>query len=351
MKKRRTLYAYYRFARFLEREFRWPVIVFLALVLGGGLLIHLFYRGEKGGVETLTVGGDSIGYVEACYGVLSMVFTQNYFKFPKEWYLQILFFLVPIVGLGAVANSLVRLGYFIFTKKQKLPEWHCMIASTMRNHIVVVGLGRVGYRILQELLALKEDAVAIEKNSSSALVAEMIDAGVPVIIGEARLRKTLEEANVKSARSVILATDDDLANIDAALTAREINPDIKIVLRLFDDTLAAKVATAMGLPAISTSSAAAPPLIAAATGRNIFQSFQIGGQKLHVVGLTVSPSSRLKDRHVGEIQKEFDVNIVMYQADGKTAVNPQHDVRLSPGNQIVFISTIDHIARLEELNR
>jgi Trk K+ transport system NAD-binding subunit len=351
MKRHLTLYAYYKFARFLEREFRWPVIVFALLVFGGGLLIHLFYRTEKGGVETLTVGGDSIGFVEACYGVLSMVFTQNYFKFPREWYLQILFFLVPVIGLGAVANSLVRLGYFIFTKKQKLPEWHCMIASTIRNHLVVVGVGRVGYRILQELRSLKEDVVAIEKNSTSSLVAEMINLGVPVIIGEARLRQTLEDANLKYARAVILATDDDLTNIDAALTSREINPDIRIVLRLFDDTMATKVAAAIGFPAISESSAAAPALIAAATGRHIYQSFQIGGQKLHVVGLTVSKNSRLKDRNVGEIQKEFSVNIVMHQSDGKTAVNPDHDVRLNLGNQIVFIASIDCVARLEELNR
>lgn len=357
MSKLRSVYAYYRFGLYLAREYRWPVGVFVFLVFGGGLLLHLTYLNETepGGVQTLTVGAAdphaSVAYIEACYGVFLMIFMQNYFKFPHEWYLQALFFIVPIVGLGAVANSFVRMGYLIFTRKQNLPEWHSMIASTMRNHLVLCGVGKVGYRILEELLVLKEEVVAIERNGASPFVAEMLARGVTIIIGEARLRKTLEEAHVQTARAVILATDDDLANLDAALTAREIKPDIRVVLRLFDDTIANKVAATLSMPAISTASTSASALIAAATERHIFHSFQIGGQKLHVVGLTVSPRSRLKGRDVGSIQKEFGVNIVMHQGAGKTAENPEHEVKLSAGDEIVFIAALGCIARLEESNR
>jgi Trk K+ transport system NAD-binding subunit len=340
MPTRPTLYAWWKYGNFLAREFRFPGSVFVGLILGVGLLFSLAYR-DNG----------PLGYGEACYAVFLMVFAQNYLKFSSNPWLQPFFFLVPIVGLGAVADSVVRLGYFIFTSKQKLPEWHRMKASAMRNHIVLCGVGKVGYRILQELLVMKEEVVAIERNADNPLVTEMIDKGVTIIIGEARLRKTLEAANVQAAKAIILATDDDLANIDSALTAREIKPEIRVVLRLFDDTLASKVAPAFKMPAISTSATAASAFICAVTERNIFQSMQLGPHRLHVADLIVSGKSRLKDRTVGDVQKEFKVNIVMHLSGERTSVNPEHGNALRPEDHLLVVAPIDDMVRLEEANR
>ncbi|MBI3271922.1 MAG: potassium channel protein [Planctomycetes bacterium] len=342
MKHRRLLYASYRFALFLLGEFRWALLVFLAVELGGGGLLLGYYHHPEQRIA---------GYGEAYYFVFMLMLGQNPLKYPDAAWVGALLYLIAIVGLGAIADSVVRLGYLIFTSKQKLPEWRRMKASTMRNHIVLCGVGKVGYRILEELLALREDVVAIEKNPETSLVEEMLDRGVTIIVGDCRLRKTLDEANVQTARAVILATNDDLANIDAALTAREIKGDIRVVLRLFDDTMATKVATAFKMPAISTSSTAASSLIAAATDRHLFQSFQIGGQKLHIAGLTVRPRSRLTGRTVGDIQREFKVNIVMWVTNGRTAQNPEHDIMLGEGDQVVFIADIDCMSRLEGENR
>jgi len=89
--------------------------------------------------------------------------------------------------------------------------------------------------------------------------------GIPVISGNARNVATLEEEGVKNAKAVIAATSDDLSNLDIGLTAREINATARIVLRLFDETLACKVAGSFAMPTISTSQVAAPAFIAAAT--------------------------------------------------------------------------------------
>ncbi|HVR83462.1 MAG TPA: NAD-binding protein [Planctomycetota bacterium] len=157
--------------RYILREFRWPLVVFAALVLLGGAL---FSRTMQ------------LPYGKACFGVFMLIFVQPSLDFPDNWLDQALFFIIPIVGLGAVADSVVRLGYLIFSSKRKLQEWWIMEASTYRNHIVLCGLGRVGYRIVEELLAAQEPVVAIEKDGDSMFVEEMQDRGVPVLIGEAR---------------------------------------------------------------------------------------------------------------------------------------------------------------------
>jgi Trk K+ transport system NAD-binding subunit len=342
MGKRKTLYAYARFALFLAHEFRWPAIIFTLLVLVGGFWLDVTYH---------DTADHELSYNEACWAVYCLIFFEPAVPFPKEWYNQVFFFIIPIIGLGAVADSVVRLAYFIFTAKQKLQEWHVMNASQKRNHIIVCGAGKVGYRIILDLMAMKEDVVAIERKREGPLVEELLDKGVTIVHGECRLRKTLEEANVAHAKSIILVTDDDLANIDSALTAREVKADIRVVLRLFDDTMATKVASAFKMPAISPSSCAASAFIAAATERNVFQSLQMGGLELQLADLVVNRRGRLVGRAVGDIQKECGINIVMHMSNGRTDVNPGHASLFQADDHILFISPVESLAKVEALNR
>src|SRR5262249_48390069 len=140
LRLRFRLLLYLRFFRSLLWEFRWPLGVFVTLVVAGGVVIHRFYRHE------------TVSLSRAIYAVFLMVFSNSSLDYPDEWYLQPLFYLVPIIGLGAVADSVVRLAFLIFTRKQRLPEWQHMVASLYRDHVVVVGVGKVGYRVIDVLV-------------------------------------------------------------------------------------------------------------------------------------------------------------------------------------------------------
>ena len=147
---------YLRFARYLLWEFRWPLGVFTALVLFGGSTLHCCYHKQV------------LPFAHACHAVFLMIFLESSLEFPDEWYLQPLFFLLPVVGLGAVADSVVRLAFLIFTRKQNLPEWNRMLASICRNHFVVIGIGKVGYQVVKQLLEMRESVVAIEMAGGAA---------------------------------------------------------------------------------------------------------------------------------------------------------------------------------------
>jgi Trk K+ transport system NAD-binding subunit len=330
---------YLRFTRYLLWEFRWPLGVFTALVVGGGLLLHLFY------------GNGRLPFVRACHAVFLLIFLESSLDFPEEWYLQPLFFLLPVVGLGAVADSVVRLAYIVFAKKQNLPEWNRMLASLCRKHFIVIGVGKVGYQVIKGLLELRESVVAIEQASGSLFLGELFDWGVPVVQGNARMASTLEQANIREARAVIIATSDDLTNLDAAITARELNRSARIVIRLFDETLATKVAGAFAMPTISTSQVAAPAFIAAATGRKIYQGFQLAGQYVHLTDITICHSGRLVGRTVGDVQSDKRINIVMQQGSSGVHVNPDPHICLEPGDTILVIAPMDALRALEAMNQ
>lgn len=332
---------YARFLRYLAWEFRWSIGIFWTLVLGGGLLLNMCYHDAD---------GQSRGYVESCYAVFLLVFLEPYLDFPREWYLQPFFFAVPVIGLAAVADSLVRLGYLLFSRKQDLPEWQRMVASLYRNHIIVVGTGKVGLRIVRGLLELREPVVVIERSPECGFLDELRDHDVPVLIGDGRQRKILEQAGVTQARSIILATSDDLSNLDSALTARDLNPRIRVVLRLFDDSLASKVSGAFHMPVISTAHVAAPAFIAAATDRQVYQEFQLAGRQVYLIDQRINAAGRLAGRTVGDIQSAYDVNVVMHQGEAGVNVNPRHDVPLRHGDTVLVIAPMERIRAFEEAN-
>ncbi len=338
-----ALRIYLRYAAYLLWEFRWSLGIFWSLVTVGGFLLHRTYHDpEHQGM---------LGYGEACYAIFMLIFLESYLKFPAEWYLQPFFFLLPVIGLGAVADSLVRLAYLTFSSKQRLPEWQRMVASLYRQHVVVVGVGKVGFEIIKGLLAMREPVVVVERpGADSALIDEIVDLKVPVVRGDGRNLKVLEQAGVARARAVILATSDDLTNLDAGLTARDLNGEARIVLRLFDSSLAVKVRGAFAMPAISTAQVAAPAFIAAATGRRIYQQFQLAGKHLHLTDLTVAPRGGLVGRTVGEIQADQVVNIVMHSGPAGVSVNPGHDLTLGPDDELIVIGPIDRLTALENQN-
>lgn len=332
-----------RYAAHLLWEFRWSLIVFWSLVLGGGLILWLFYHDGE--------GNRILDYGEACYGIFLAIFLESYLKFPREWYLRPVFFLLPIVGLGAVADSLIRLAYLMMARKQNLPEWHRMVASLYRDHVVVVGIGKVGYEIIKGLLSVREPVVAVERpGMESPLIEEVTHLKVPILRGDGRARLTLERAGVAHAKAVVLATSDDLANLDAGLTALDINPKARIVLRLFDETLAAKVRGAFALPAISTSRVSAPAFVAAATGRKVYQEFQLAGRPMSLTDFTIEPTGRLGGRTIGEIQADRRAHVVLHTSRSGVNVNPGPEIVLEAGDEVFVIAPIEKLLELAGLN-
>lgn len=60
---------------------------------------------------------------------------------------------MPLLGLSILAQGLADLGGLLFNRRQRSQEWEMAIASTFDRHIVVVGLGHLGYRVVPQLHA------------------------------------------------------------------------------------------------------------------------------------------------------------------------------------------------------
>ena len=174
----------------------------------------------------------------------------------------------------------------------------------LRNHVIVVGLGSFGIRVVSDLKAAGYDVAVIERNDDNRYLSTAAELDVPVIFGDATLRQTLESARIDEARAVAVLTQDDMVNIETGIVLHEMlgrangrdpnRPDVPIVLRVYDRTLGAAVAHRFGFENVrSTVDLAAPWFIGAAMGLQVLGTFSVGQRSFMVGGVYVQLGSDL----------------------------------------------------------
>jgi Trk K+ transport system NAD-binding subunit len=264
---RRHLRANLLYLRALIRRFRTTLVLSAGLFLLGPLLFHFRYVGP---------GGDRITFGEGLHHVYFLLYGQPSLPYVHDWLIELLNLVIPPVGIALVVDGVVRFAYLFFARHKNDKEWIEVVTETMKGHVVVCGAGRVGYRVVAQLREMGRDVVVVEKREDAAFVSALRDEQVPLLIDDTRSPLCLPRTNVKHASAIVCATDDDLANLNIALDARRLNPDIRVVIRLFDEDLSGKVRDTFKAEALSSSSLAAPAMALSAMDPRIIHSFHLG---------------------------------------------------------------------------
>jgi len=340
---RHTLRAQWRDACILVRESRTALVLFVVVLLGGTFVLRFFYINPD--------TQQRLDLAQALYATFALVFFEFVLPFPQAWYMRVLFFAIPILGLAAIADGLFRFGSALLNKQERGQKWQVAMASTYKGHVIVCGLGKLGYRIILELLEFGREVVGIELNPDGRFVERIQALNVPVILADARREETLAKAGVARADAIIPCTDDELTNLDIALDARELNPGIKVVMRLFDPDLARRVEKGFGIHTAFSASAIAAPLFATAAMRvNTRYAFHVGETLLNLSQVTIENGSPLVGWTIGRLAREADVSVVCYEGAGTTALHPDPELPVSAGDCLTVIGTVEKLHRLEALN-
>ncbi|MCX7969082.1 MAG: NAD-binding protein [Armatimonadetes bacterium] len=280
-----------------------------------------------------------------------MFFLNPTLDFPQSGFARPAFFLVPIVGVGIFTEAIIRFGILLFAKSYREEEWQRVMAGTYRNHTIIVGIGRIGYRVAEELLNAGEEIVAVtlaDDEESAYLIHKLRDKGVPVIVDDARRTEVLKDAQIEHARCLLICTGNDLTNLEIALAAREVNPNIRIVMRLFSDALAERAQKFLGVQvALSTSAIAAPAMVAAAISQTVAHAFYVGEHLFHVAEVNLDENNPLVGLTVGELERQSSVSVILLRhSNGELVHLPPADLTLQPYDTLVLIGTPEQIASL-----
>ena len=220
-----------------------------------------------------------------------------------------------------------------------------------RDHVIVVGLGNVGTRVAALVHELGVPVVCIENDPQARGIAAVRALSIPVVVGDAPLEAQLRRARVHRSRAVVAVTTNDAANLEAALEARAVSPEVRVVVRLFDDNFAHHVyATLDNAASRSVSYLSAPAFAAALMGREVLGTLSVFRHVLLIAELRADEVTGLVGMNQHDIEDPGGVRVIAV----RLARRPDDHLwnfadrtrRLLPGDRVVVAATRSGLARL-----
>jgi Trk K+ transport system NAD-binding subunit len=277
-------------------------------------------------------------------GGFDNVFGALHLPFPISSGLY--FFSVVITISSAVFLGIL---YAMMTERvlsARLQIAHRRPHAPLAGHTIIIGMGVIGRRVAAILRDWRRPLIGLAEQPVGA----DIPPDMPIQIGP--LSETLERANVTMAKSVVVVTDDEVANLEVSLMIRSFNPHCTLVFRTADQQFAKNIASL--IPAsigIGDYAIVAEAIAVASFGENILSAFHLDGRTVLATEYTVEPGDNLIDRLLAEIAYGYDVAPIVHKHGEKIHLLPADDIRLEANDRVVVLATIDGLQRVETAQR
>jgi hypothetical protein len=202
---------------------------------------------------------ESLSWVDAAYFVVTLMATVGFGDISLKGSST----LSKVVGMLLMVASVTNTAVIFALVTDSLLRRRLALSFGSRrvrasDHVIVVGVGSVGLKVVEELLKRGERVVVIDAQAGGRYLPAIRAKRVPTLIGDAKFERTLRDAGLPRARALISVTNDDLANLEIGLNARLLAPTVRLVLRIYDQQLAQSLSERLDIHfAFSMSSVAA----------------------------------------------------------------------------------------------
>jgi len=218
--------------------------------------------------------------------------------------------------------------------------------AKMKDHYVVCGIGMVGLYIVHELYQTKYHLIAVDNDESKTEVLKAHKLDLDLVVGDATENEVLEMAMVRQAKGLFATTNSDNDNIVISLTAKQINPGLRVIARCNDTKNIDKIrrAGADGVVALNyigglrmASEMVRPHVITLIDAMLRDRTSQVRVEELHLPKHSPYVGKTLDDadfRAVGNI-----LIIAIRKVHGDWVYNPAPDVVLEKDMHLIFLAT------------
>lgn len=317
----------------LDRRVRIIAAVMAGLILTGTALTHWIAHVEWLRALYLAAGAVTSAGIE-----------DNTFSDAKPW-AKVAAVVVQLTGIVLMALlTAVIVDSLIGARLSRVIGG---VRGRPRNHVIVCGLGTVGARVLEILAERGVAVVGVEHNDDAPGVQTAHRLRIPVVIGDSSNEETLRSAGVERAQSVLAITNGDITNLESAMVVRQLNPDARITMRMFDHDLAQRVERQLGLGhSRSVSMLVAPAIAAAVANRRTQATVPAGRRVLLITEVTVEQDSVAVGRRLGELDETGGLRVLARQDQDGWDWQPAFGRALKPGTRLAVAGTRSGLARL-----
>jgi Trk K+ transport system NAD-binding subunit len=308
-----------------------PSLAFaLFLALGATAVVRFAYQNPR------------MSWIDALYFASETITTVGYgdFSFAQQSPLLRLFAVGLMFGGATVTATLVAFIADLLLSRRFVQTAGLRRARHMRDHVVVVGLGSVGIRVVTDLTAAGYDVLVIEGDENNRFLPTLAELDVPVIFGDSTMRQTLESARVDRARGVAVVNNDDMENIETGIVLLKIlgsDTKVPIVMRVQGRALGTAINQRFGFENVrSIVDLAAPWFIGAAMGLQVLGTFWVGQRSFMVGAMLVAAGSELDGLRMLDLSTQARV-IAITRPEGPVSLRPRRDARLKAGDTAYLI--------------
>ena len=267
--------------------------------------------------------------------------------------------LVIVVAFAVFAYGASTVAAMIFEGElQKILTVKRMekMVAKLKNHTIVCGLGRTGQAAIKELYKEKVPFVVIEKDEGKIEEAKEHYPNLIYIHGDATQDETLLKAGIKSASNLIVATADDADNLFITLSAKNLNPRLRIVTRANREENVIKLKRAGATEVILPNVIGGLRMASLAIRPSVVSFLDIvthhGEIDLRLEEVKVPKGSPFH----GKLLKDLDIPkktgvivIGIRREDGSFILNPTSTTMVLEGDSLIIIGTKEQAERLKRL--
>jgi voltage-gated potassium channel len=338
---------------FAEYSWRNNLYYFRKLYIAGGLIIAVLAVGLLGYMLI-----EDYSLLDSFFMTIITVATVGYEEVKPLSNAGKLFtsFLI-IFSIGTFAYAVSVLTKYVIEGEFQTYFRHYQVNKEilkLENHVIVCGYGRNGRQACDQLRSQNQSFVAIESNQD--IVAHLREEGnVLFVEGDATQDEVLIEAGLQRAKALISALPNDAANVFVVLTAREINPQLKIISRASDDASENKLKRAGANNVIMPDKIGGTHMAALVVKPDVLEFIDhITGRiniKLEEI-LYNSLPERMRNKSIREleIRNKTGANIIGFKtADGEYVINPPPDTVMQPDAKLFVLGTAEQVSKFKEI--
>jgi len=267
--------------------------------------------------------------------------------------------LLIIFSIGTFAYAISVLTRYVLEGEFQLYFKHYRVnkeIQKLQNHVIICGYGRNGKQACDQLRSQNEPFVAIEMRHEN--IEQMRDGGdVLFVEGDATNDEVLLEAGIERAKALITALPNDASNVFVVLTARGLNPKLKIISRASDESSEMKIKRAGADNVIMPDKIGGTHMAALVVKPDVLEFLDYITERVNIK-LEEILFSRLPDHMKNKSIRELEVrnktgaNIIGIKTlSGDYMINPTPGTVMEPGAKLFVLGTAEQVQKFKEILR
>jgi voltage-gated potassium channel len=252
------------------------------------------------------------------------------------------------LAIGALTQALLEFELLSFFGRRKMERE----IGRLTDHYIICGAGRVGRSAARELARRPAPFVIIEANEAKAA---LYSQQWLVLVGDSTKEQTLREAHIEQARGLVAATTTDATNLYIILTARALNPKLKIIARASEEDAEKHLLTAGADSIVSPYSFAGQRIAQTFLRPHVVSFLDTAtthlGMDLEIGEISVGPDSSFAGKTIetSRIRQDRGVIVLAIKRGQGMRFNPAPDDRIEVGDFLIAMGEPAQLRQLEQM--